>query len=69
MDIYEKRRLLNSAENEGRVADSTDVRMDLMERVRAGEITLQEAQKQLKAIKRGAKKSGKVTRNQAYNGA
>jgi hypothetical protein len=59
---------MNQAEAEGRVADSLEVRMALMKRVKTGEITLEQAQTELKKIKRGAKKAGKVTRNQAFRG-
>jgi len=55
-----------AAEAEGKVADSLDVRMALMERVHAGEITLADAQEQLKKIKRSAKKNGQITRASAY---
>jgi hypothetical protein len=55
-----------AAEAEGKVADSLKVRMDLMERVHAGEITLADAQEQLKKIKRGAKNNGQITRAAAY---
>lgn len=68
MDRYERRQAVNKAESEGRVADSHDVRLELMRRVNAGEITLEQAQSELKSIKRSAKKKGLVTRNQAYNG-
>ena len=60
--------MLNAAEAENRVADSQDVRMALMARVSSGEITLEAAQKELKAIKRNAKRNGKVTRSAAYKG-
>lgn len=67
-DHKDRKRLADEAESEGRVADSRDVRMALMKRVKAGELTLEEAQKELKAIKRNAKKNGQVTRAQAYSG-
>lgn len=51
----------------GNVADSMEVRMALMERVRSGEITLEQAQSELKKIKSGAKRAGKITRAQAYS--
>jgi len=54
------------AEAEGKVADSLEVRMALMARVNAGEITLADAQAELKRIKRGAKKAGQITRAAAY---
>lgn len=56
------------AENDGKVADSMEVRKALMERVHSGEITLEDAQKQLADIKRNAKRNGKITRNQAFTG-
>lgn len=64
----ERRDAVNKAEAEGRVADSHDVRLALMERVHKGEITLEQAQAELKKIKRGAKAAGMVTRNQAFLG-
>ena len=63
----EKRQSVKDAEAGGMVADSMDVRLALMERVRTGEITLGEAQAQLKKIKSGAKKAGMVTRAQAFS--
>jgi len=63
----EKRDAVKSAEASGQVADSMDVRMALMERVHTGEITLAQAQAELKKIKSGAKKAGKVTRAQAFS--
>lgn len=62
------RKAVKDAENEGRVADSIEVRKALMARVHAGEITLEDAQKELKRVKRNAKRNGMVTRNQAFNG-
>lgn len=67
-DVIESRKALKQAEAEGRVADSMDVRMALVARFEAGEITLEQMQSELKAIKRNAKKNGLVTSNQAYNG-
>ncbi len=61
-----KKDALRQAEAEERIVDSMDVRLKLMERVRTGEITLEEAQAELKKIKRGAKSAGKVTRSQAF---
>ena len=48
------------------VADSLDVRMALIARMNAGEMTLEQVQNELKRIKRGAKAAGKITRAQAY---
>lgn len=67
--VQEQRADLKNAEASGRVADSLEVRKALMERVHKGEITLEAAQAELAKIKRGAKKAGMVTRNQAYRGA
>ncbi len=57
---------VKAAEQNGDIADSMDVRMKLMARVEDGEITLEEAQKQLRKIKRTAKKHGKSTRNSVF---
>lgn len=63
----EKREAVKTAEAAGSVADSMAVRLALMARVHSGEITLADAQAELKRIQRGAKASGKVTRAQAFN--
>lgn len=60
---------LRKAEENGLVADSMEVREALMARVQRGEITLLEAQSEIARIKRGARKAGLKTRNQAYRGA
>lgn len=54
------------AESAGEVADSLTVRMDLLARVDRGELTLEQAQAELKRIRRGAKRAGKVTRAAAW---
>lgn len=64
--IRERREAQKAAEAAGQVADSMDVRLALMARVHAGEITLEAAQSELKRIKRGAKAAGQITRAQAY---
>jgi hypothetical protein len=56
------------AEASGRVADSLDVRVALIKRMHAGELTLDEVQSEVKRLKRNAKKNGQITRNQAYLG-
>ena len=61
-----KRENVKKCEADGIVADSTDVRMALLEQVRSGEKTLEEVQKELAKIKRNAKKSGQITKNQAF---
>lgn len=64
----EKKRAVKVAESEGMVADSLDVRMALMARVRAGEISLERAQSELRKIQATAKINGLMTRAQAFNG-
>lgn len=58
----------HEAEASGQVADSLNVRMALIARMDAGEITLAEVQAELKKIRRAAKKKGQITRAQAYTG-
>ena len=71
-DWYTKRRRklaqMQDAETAGRVADSMEVRMELVRKMHAGEMTLEEVQAELKRIKRSAKKNGQITRDQAYRG-
>ena len=43
------------------VADNAEVRLDIMRRVKSGEITLDQGQAELKAIKKKAKKNGTPT--------
>jgi hypothetical protein len=64
---FDKRRALEKAESSGQIADSLDYRTKLMERVHAGEITPDQAQAELKAVKRSAKKNGLLTRSQAFS--
>ena len=66
--VQEQRLALKLAEDKGRVADSIEVRKALMQKVHSGERTLASVQKELAKIKRNAKKDGKITRNQAFNG-
>lgn len=69
MDPWVRSRKLNAmkkAEADGTVADSMEYRMALMRRVHNGEITLEQAQTELKRIKRDAKKSGLTTRNSVF---
>lgn len=63
----DKRDAVKAAEASGQVADSMNVRLALMERVHKGEITLEQAQAELKKIKASAKKRGMVTRSQAFS--
>lgn len=64
---FDKRRAMNKAEESGLVADSMDVRHQLLEKVRKGEATLEEVQAELRKIKRNAKKNGLITRSQAFS--
>lgn len=64
MDKFAEQRRSEAA---GEVADSLDVRMALIKRMEAGELTLEQVQAELKRIKRGAKAAGKVTRAQAFS--
>lgn len=63
----DKRRAMNKAEEDGLVADSMEVRHQLLEKVRKGEATLEEVQAELKKIKRNAKKNGLITRSKAFS--
>lgn len=63
----DKRDALKTAEAAGQVADNMDVRLALMARVHSGEITLAQAQAELKKIKSGAKRAGLLTRAQAFS--
>lgn len=67
-EFRDRREHQKAMEADGRVADSMEVRLALMQRVHDGEITLDAAQKELAAIKRRAKGQGKITRNQAFLG-
>jgi len=62
-----KRNALNQADATGVIADSLEVRGDIMRRIHAGEITLIQGQKELAAIKKNAKKHGKITRSQMWS--
>lgn len=63
----EKGDAVRKAEAEGQVADSMDVREELIRKLHAGEMTLPEIQAELKRIKRNAKKNGQMTRSQVYS--
>ncbi len=52
--VLQKMAAVKQSESAGEVADSMDVRLALMIRVHSGEITLEQAQAQLKKIKAGA---------------
>lgn len=63
----DKRAYANDCEKQGLVADSKEVRMELIRKMDAGELTLEQVQEELKRIKRNAKKNGQMTRAQAYS--
>lgn len=72
MDYFkakEKKDAVRAAEARGEVADSQAVRLQLFERMHAGELTLGQVQDELKRIKRGAKKAGQTTRSAAFRHA
>jgi hypothetical protein len=62
----EKRAAVTRAEAAGDVADSMEVRLAIVARMDAGEITHAEALVELKRIKAGASKAGKTTRARAW---
>ncbi len=62
----DKRCAIEESESLGLVADSIEVRAELVRQMNAGEKTLAEVQAELKRIKLDAKKNGKVTRSQVW---
>lgn len=65
----DKRVALQLAEEQGIVADSTDFRQALVSKIKAGEVTVEQAQAELRKVKREAKKNGKKTRSQIWRSA
>ena len=63
----DKRANVKACEEKGLVADSMEVRKQLIQRMESGELTLEQVQDELKRIKRNAKKNGQVTRAQAFS--
>jgi hypothetical protein len=59
-------REVREAEAAGEVADSIDVRKELVRRMHAGEITLEQGQAELARLKKGAKAKGLQTRSSVY---
>jgi phosphosulfolactate phosphohydrolase-like enzyme len=62
-----KRKAVDEWMKAGIIADNDDVRLALMQKVHSGEITLEQAQDQLKKIKKNAKKNGQLTKAQAFS--
>lgn len=65
----DKRVALKIAEEQDLVADSTALRMELVAKMKSGELTQQEALEVLRKVKRDAKKNGKKTRSQIWRSA
>lgn len=65
----QKRRAVETADAAGECCDSIDVRTKIWDRVKSGEITLIQAQDELKAIKRQGRREGKLTRAQVFSRA
>ncbi|MBV4536880.1 hypothetical protein [Pseudomonas urmiensis] len=65
----DKRVALQIAEEQGIVADSTEVRQALVARLESGEMTLEQVQDELRKVKRDAKKNGKKIRSQIWRSA
>lgn len=65
--VRDKQQALRDAEADGAVTDSQEVRLALMRRVHSGELTLAQAQSELRKMQSRAHSSGKLTRAQAYN--
>lgn len=63
----EKREAVKADEANGFVADSMEVRMELVRRMHSGELTLAQVQAELKRVQRGAKAAGQVSRAQSFN--
>lgn len=59
----DKLRAVQAAEQDGTVVDSLDVRKALIERMDAGELTLDEVQAELKRIKKTGRTRAQVYRN------
>ena len=64
--VRDKAEAVRGAEAAGQVADSMDVRRQLLDRVNRGEISLEQAQAELAKIKRGTAATGQTTRSQAW---
>lgn len=62
---HDKLAAMNSEDAAGKLADGMEYRMALMRRVESGEISLIEAQAELKKVKRNAKRNGLSTRTAA----
>jgi hypothetical protein len=61
-----RRDALQRAEAAGEVADSKTVRDELVRKMHAGEMTLEQVQAELSRIQRNAKREGKKTRDSFF---
>jgi hypothetical protein len=61
-----QRAALNKAEAAGEVADSESIRIELVRKMDAGEMTLEEVQAELRRIQINAKRAGRKTRDQFF---
>ena len=69
MDYFKhkaKMAAVRDAESAGLVSDSMDVRLALIARMRAGELTLDECKAELSRIQKASRLEGKVTRAHVY---
>lgn len=64
--IRGKFKAVKEAEAQGIVADSLDVRVALIKRMKAGEMTLAQVQAELAKLRRSAKKNGQTTRAEVW---
>lgn len=65
----DKRVALQIAEEQGIVADSTELRESLVAKMNSGDMTLLEVLEELRKVKREAKKNGLKTRDQIWRSA
>lgn len=65
----DKRVALQIAEEQGIVADSSEVRASLIAKIHSGEMTIEQVQAELRRVKREAKKNGLKTRDQIWRSA
>ena len=65
----DKRVALQIAEEQGLVADGSELRASLVAKVHAGEMTIEQVQAELRRVKREAKKNGMKTRDQIWRSA
>jgi hypothetical protein len=61
IDHYQRLRERDAIMRDPNTADNMDVRKALLARVKSGEITLDQCQKELSAIQRNARKNGQQT--------